>query len=371
MQGEDKLPVLDGTLNVYANAYEDSIETLRGTFPKLALNITGQYYIRFSDPIILARVLQQWDRNGDGGLTQNEANEITKIPHQFMSGDINAEYKNIKSLAGFDKLVNCTEIGWGAFELTNLEEAVFPPNLKVINHRAFYGTKIKKANLPDSCTYLGTSGGTSYMPFCNCSELEEFTMKDFILPDNGFSTQFVMNGGFNDCVNLKKFKLNKFDLSTVNPSYDRTLISFRNCVSLRECDFGEMINVNSMKEYAFSNTPITASFVPECITSMNGSYIYSNCPNLRVVVFEGNLEAIGQAQFLGTGRKLDAVIYKQITPPEFKYAGLDNVTAFYVPDESIYAYKTANGWSQKASIIYPLSTYNGYMPTKLYECDIA
>lgn len=370
LAGEDALPVLDGTLNIKANAYEDSIKALQGAFPKLNLNITGQYFIRF-DPIVLARVLQLYDKDGDGGIVQTEADKVTNIPQQFLSGGANAEYINIRSLVGFDKFVNCTEIGWGAFELTDLEEAIFPPNLKQIGNRTFYSTKIKKANLPDSCTYLGTSGGASYMPFYDCRELEEFTMKDFILPDNGTNTMFTMNSGFNDCIKLKRFKCKTFDLSTItNPNYEKSLISFINCSSLKECDFGEIKGTTYKMPYRmFRGTPITASLVPATITEMGG-YVFADCPNLRVVVFEGNLEAIGFGQFLGTGRKLDAVIYKQASPPEFIYAGLDNIAAIYVPDESLDAYRTANEWSKKASIIYPLSTYNGYMPTKFYECDV-
>lgn len=369
LAGEDVLPVLDGTLNIKANAYEDSIKALQEAFPKLHLNIAGQYFIRFSDPIVLARVLQLYDEDGDGGIVQSEADKVTKIPDDFLAGDVNSEYKNIKSLTGFDKLTNCTEIGKRAFELTNLEEAIFPPNLRTIGTRAFYSTKIRKANLPDSCTYLITGGGTSYMPFYNCRELEEFTMKDFILPDNGTNTQFVMNGGFNDCVKLKKFKCETFDLSTVtNPNYGKSLISFRNCSSLKECDFGEIIeSTDTMPNSMFRGTPITASLVPAMITKMSG-FIFADCPNLKVVVYEGELIHIDQAGFIGS--KLDAVIYKQTTPPEFRYAGLDNVAAIYVPDESLDAYRTANEWSRKASIIHPLSTYNGYMPTKFYECDV-
>ena len=50
--GEDEYPVLDGTLNVYANAYEDSIQALRGTFKRLELNVIGKYFIRFTDKIL-------------------------------------------------------------------------------------------------------------------------------------------------------------------------------------------------------------------------------------------------------------------------------------------------------------------------------
>ena len=61
------------------------------------------------------------------------------------------------------------------------------------------------------------------------------------------------------------------------------------------------------------------------------------------------------------------VIFKSTTPPTtLEYAGLGNVVAIYVPDTAVSDYKSSviSGY---ASIIFPLSKYNGYMPTKLYE----
>lgn len=86
----------------------------------------GKYFIRFTDKIVAQRVFELWDVNGDGGLTRDEADLITSIPRYFLSGDKNENYKNITSLVGFESLSNCTEIGYGAFENTNLETAVFP-----------------------------------------------------------------------------------------------------------------------------------------------------------------------------------------------------------------------------------------------------
>ncbi|MHC8418179.1 hypothetical protein SD317_22840, partial [Bacteroides hominis] len=108
---------------VYANAYEDSIQALRGTFKRLELNVIGKYFIRFTDKIVAQRVFELWDVNGDGGITRDEADLITSIPRYFLSGDKNENYKNITSLVGFESLSNCTEIGYGAFENTNLETA--------------------------------------------------------------------------------------------------------------------------------------------------------------------------------------------------------------------------------------------------------
>ena len=360
--GEDEYPVLDGTLNVYANAYEDSIQALRGTFKRLELNVIGKYFIRFTDKIVAQRVFELWDVNGDGGITRDEADLITSIPRYFLSGDKNENYKNITSLVGFESLSNCTEIGYGAFENTNLETAVFPPNLKQIYQRAFMGTKIKKVNLPDSCTFLSSGGGSDYMPFYNCSELEEFTMKVFIIPPE---RHYTMNKGVSDCSKLKRFKCNSFEYGEDSMTTIFNLLSFSNCVSLEECDFGELKGyVNSTSYEMFQNTPIAASCVPVNIIK-SGSQSYANCKKIRTVVFEGNLDIIGSRMFNGCNSV--TVIFKSTTPPTtLEYAGLGNVVAIYVPDTAVSDYKSSviSGY---ASIIFPLSEYNGYMPTKLYE----
>ncbi len=361
LSGEDAYPVLDGTLNVDANAYEDSIVTLRNTFKKLILNITGEYFIRF-DPVVSKRVLEFWDTNGDGGLLQSEADKITQIPSEFLKDN-----QKIKSLKGFERFIYCTLYGNMAFEGSSLEDAYFPPNLKTIRNRCFYKSKIKKANLPDSVTVLETNGGNMYMPFYDCPELEEFTMKDFIF--HTWST-FVMNNGFNDCGKLKKFKLNSYMISSDNPSISDTwhLFSFRGCVSLEECDFGEIKGLaNALSQEMFRYTPIVASCVPANIT-VTMARSYANCTNLRVVVFEGNVTTIGQAMFENCDSVV--VIFKSMIPPiTLNYDGLSFVGSIYVPDEAVDTYKSGVLFKY-ASIIAPLSEYTGYIPSKLYEVNV-
>lgn len=363
--GDDPRPVLEGTLNINANCYEDTANTLREYFNRLTLNITGEYFIRFTDPVVLARVMEMWNTNGDEGLTQPEADRVTEIPQSFLSGIANPEYAGITSLKGFESFRNCTEIKPMAFEMTSLEEAVFPPNLQIIRNRAFYGTKIKKANLPDSCTYLETGGGGSYMPFYQCAELEEFTMKDYVLPKG--MNQFVMNQGFGDCAKLKRFKLESFNISPTNGVGSHySVLAFKNCYSLEECDFGRLEGlVDSIPIYFLSGTPVTACCMDERITY---TYLrgFENCPNLKVLVFKGQVTNIGQALCGGTTSVSATILYATV-PPTVEYAGLNNQAAFYVPDESVDAYKAASTWSGVASKIHPVSEYAGYVPTKMYE----
>lgn len=233
----------------------------------------GKYFIRFTDKIVAQRVFELWDVNGDGGITRDEADLITSIPKYFLSGDKNENYKNITSLVGFESLKNCTEIGYGAFENTNLETAVFPPNLKRINQRAFIGTKIRKANLPDSCTYLASSGANDYMPFYNCPELEEFTMKDFVtLPD----VPYVMNQGFSDCVKLKRFKCESFDYRESPNAGDFQLFRFANCVLLEECDFGELRGRSMPRPMPCSRIPLSP-LLRSRLYNKDGQQTYRHC----------------------------------------------------------------------------------------------
>ena len=69
LAGEDKYPVLDGTITVNANTYEDSVEALRYTFRKLTLNINGEFYVRFKDPIVQSMIAESY---GDGVGTKME-----------------------------------------------------------------------------------------------------------------------------------------------------------------------------------------------------------------------------------------------------------------------------------------------------------
>jgi hypothetical protein len=370
LAGEEERPVLDGTLNIRTNCYEDTAIALRSYFNRLVLNITGEYFIRFTDPIVLARVLGLWDVNGDGGLTQSEANLVTSIPDNFMSANVNTEYANITTLAGFESFKNCTTIGNTAFYNTGLTgELILPPNVETIGASVFVGTKITRVNLPDSCTWLVTSGSTWYFPFYNCVELEELTMKNLILSPT-VNPVVVMNQGFSGCTNLKKVVIDVVDYTGNGnyTEYSNAIPQFSGCSKLEVCDIGEFKGyVNSLAYRAFYGTPVIAVNLPSNFIKFNYQDIYRNCTNLRVVVFRGEVDQLPGNCFTEDS-SLQAFLCYASTPPTVQYNGLYGVTkAIYVPDDLVDTYKAASGWSNKASIIHPISEYDGYRPEKLYE----
>lgn len=132
LAGEDELPVLDGTLNFNASAYEDSVELLRKTFKKLVLNIGGEFYIRFIDELVQELCANHF---GDGiGTSKRQLGEITELGDVF----IGTEIKSFTELA-FTTVTSLTKEFAGC---TNFDTITLPGTLRVLNTAGFAGTKI-------------------------------------------------------------------------------------------------------------------------------------------------------------------------------------------------------------------------------------
>lgn len=76
--GNDPYPVLDGTINLTTGAYRDTYDALMQHYPKLKLNI-AKWWIRFEDPEVKRICIENWDKDGDGELSLQEAAAISSI----------------------------------------------------------------------------------------------------------------------------------------------------------------------------------------------------------------------------------------------------------------------------------------------------
>lgn len=280
LAGEDPLPVLDGTLNIYANYYEDSVEILRGKFKKLILNTLGIPFIRFKDSVFEKKVIATWGTNG--GITREQTAGIEKFPIEFMSG--NAE---IEDLSDFGEIfINCETIDYRAFyNCTNLQRITFPNNV-VINKEAFSNCSNLDFQLPQNCVLW-------VMCFVNTGIVNLFIPKGVI---------FSQSAQFSGCEKLEKV------------------------------------------EFEEGHT-----LVPDSL--LNG------CISLRNIILPSTIIEIKSGAFWGS-KSLEHLIVKAITPPTIGNVILTNSSSYYkiyVPDESVESYKSASGWSEYASRIYPMS----------------
>ena len=76
--GNDPYPVLDGTINLTTGAYRDTYDALMTHYPKLKLNI-AKWWIRFEDPEVKRICVENWDKDGDGELSMEEAAAVSSI----------------------------------------------------------------------------------------------------------------------------------------------------------------------------------------------------------------------------------------------------------------------------------------------------
>ena len=80
--GNDPYPVLDGTINLSTGAYRDTYDALMTHYPKLKLNI-AKWWIRFEDPEVKRICVENWDKDGDGELSMEEAAAVSSIGTKF------------------------------------------------------------------------------------------------------------------------------------------------------------------------------------------------------------------------------------------------------------------------------------------------
>ena len=112
---------------------------------------------------------------------------------------------------------------------------------------------------------------------------------------------------------------------------------FRNCLNLTTLKFNEGLTT-TYDRWCWGSRNITLIDFPSTMKTMNG---YSLHPY-----------DVNQKNFI--------VICRAVTPPSLGSNGyLSRLTAVYVPDDSVSAYKAASVWSGIAAKIKPLSEYTG------------
>ena len=128
--GNDPYPVLDGTINLSTGAYRDTYDALMTHYPKLKLNI-AKWWIRFEDPEVKRLCVENWDKDGDGELSMEEAASVSSI------GTIFNDNIKIKDFSSFKHFINIKKHEAGTFEgCKNLEKIVMPKE-STLQHTMF------------------------------------------------------------------------------------------------------------------------------------------------------------------------------------------------------------------------------------------
>ena len=144
--GNDPYPVLDGTINLTTGAYRDTYDALMTHYPKLKLNI-AKWWIRFEDPEVKRICIENWDKDGDGELSMEEAASVSSIGTMFAGGS----FKSLKELGLFGKI----SMSKGAFQnITVKDSIVIPEGCTEVSTVAFEKATVRTIELPSTISFL-------------------------------------------------------------------------------------------------------------------------------------------------------------------------------------------------------------------------
>ena len=270
-------------------------------------------YIQFEDKAVEAICVANWSSDGIG-LTEEDAAAVTTIGNAFYGNETIEYFNEFEYFTGITRLVN--------------------PNAGATIKESFYGCKnLKEIRLPSSLTTI-YDGSDAYK-----------------------------NGAFYGCSSL----VSVGDMSHITRI---GRMAFRDCSS-----FSQEINAPSVEGsigyYTFYGTAIKKVSNLGNATILEGVSIasvnspagaFARCISLEEVRIPATMTSIQKGTF-GFCTALKTIICEATTPPSLDanaWYGSNALTAIYVPDASLEAYKTATNWNQYADRIHPLSEIEDY-----------
>lgn len=92
-------------------------------------------------------------------------------------------------------------------------------------------------------------------------------------------------------------------------------------------------------------------------TGLNHAATFRGCDGITAMSLPASLNEIGVSVFYGC-KNLTELTMRGSTPPILNvvsFGGETKLTAIYVPDDAVEAYKAATNWAAYADIIKPVS----------------
>ena len=147
--GNDPYPVLDGTINLTTGAYRDTYDALMTHYPKLKLNI-AKWWIRFEDPEVKRICVENWDKDGDGELSMEEAAAVSSIGTKFRNDS------NITNLNDFQYFHNVRQLNEAFSYCTGLVDVRFWEGVEELGDNCIgYCPSVRLIDFPSTIKSLG------------------------------------------------------------------------------------------------------------------------------------------------------------------------------------------------------------------------
>ena len=317
--------------------------------------------IKFADDYVKTICVNQWDTDGNGKLSYEEAAAVTSIDNRFRN-------TNITSFDEFQYFTGVTIIYREAFNnCLKLSSIILPEGIEEIGPGAFGGcVELESIDIPDGVSYISPKGvfeGCNKLPVVDgIRYADTYAIEVVGKAQDSYSlregTQMVANGvlygmAYNTgCITIPEI------IEEVENSV------FSHCSPLKTVDMPGV--VKSIGKFAFDGcenlTNVTLSDSLESI----GDFSFRECAKLTSITIPASVKTIGAWAFFDcTG--IEQVYCHATTPPTVGFAAFkrsdNNPNAvgaqmplplgckIYVPAQSVEAYKSAAGWSDYATNI--------------------
>lgn len=332
-------------------SFTDASNSLLQSFTITQKGVNKNGNIVFADEDVKAVCVKNYDVDGDGEVSYQEAEWVTYIPKYFFSGGSNYSASYYDKFNTFDELQYFT-------------------NVVVIHDYAFYNcSKLTSITLPEGLLSIG------YYAFYNCKGLTTFTLPK--------SVNYISKDAFYQSENIKRVYISdlaawcniKFENAYANPMYNGANLFVNNefvseltipsgvtainsfafwaCESLKSVTIPE--GVTSIGKSSFNKcVSLSNVTLPNSLTTI-GSYSFDECDALRSITIPEGVTSIGDYAFYDCSG-LTSVYCKAATPPTLNgtshFAANASSRKIYVPTASVDTYKAAAGWSgYKSSIV--------------------
>ena len=274
--------------------------------------------IQFADAEVKRICVENWDTDGDGELSEEEAAAVT---------DLAGVFKHNASITSFDELryfTGLTTIPSYSFNECNaLKQISIPQGVKTINYGAMAQcNKLEKVELPNSLVTMGKH------VFYDCPTLKQIILPESLTEIGSYTFQYcsslqnidipagVTSIGDNPFLGCKA--LITIDVAEGNMAYD----SRNNCNGIIETATNKLITgtaaitipstVIIIGPEAFRDLDIQTITIPDGITTIDELAFY-NCSSLTSVTIPNSVSKIGDYAFGGCSGLTSVTIPNSVT----------------------------------------------------------
>ena len=266
-----------------------------------------------------------WYTSSDGKVVS------PKFSNVFGANVASNTYENGKGVIKFNSTV--TSIGFSAFsKCSSLTSITIPNSVTSIGDYAFeYCSSLTLITIPNSIISIGEYA------FDYCSNLTEIAVPN--------SVTSIGRYAFSDCSSLTNITLPN-RITSIKEG------AFSDCSRLTSITIPN--SVTSIEKRAFRDcSNLTVITIPNNVTSI-GEWAFMYCSSLTEITIPNSVTSIGDWAFYNCSN-LQNIFCKSSTPPtgggNYIFFSIHSSAKIYVPAGSGEAYKTAQYWSDYASII--------------------